>query len=259
MKTPLSGVMIIAWVCLCSWTALLAESSGERRWYTHEFDGSTTPDKASGERIVYQGKAPPAESLSADGIYTMRTTRSEGSKAWAVQVRDWAPSRGAGTVEFRAKIGAGDGGRGSARFSVSAGGAAWIMFLRPDHIRCRTANYGSDPGIGLKPGRFHTVRLVIRDHAADVYLDGAAKPVVTNWRGFGSPVTQIQFGDTTDEAGSEWGRVQWDYIRWSNTYSVSIAQQRAAMQAKARSASDPADTDTARLARATPSGSPYTP
>jgi len=230
MRNFTVGFVAAGFACLVLQAAAFGGSGDRSEWYTREFDGSTTPDKARGLRIVYEGKNPPSESRSAHGIYTMRTAQAKGQKIWRIEVPDWAPSTGSGTVEFRAKVGPGDGRRGSARFSVSNGRTSWIMYLLPNRIRCRTSRYGSDPVITLEPGRFHTVRLVIQSGVADVYVDGTLKPVVASWTGFGTGVTHILFGDATSEADTEWGQVQWDYIRWNNTYSVTPAQELAAMR-----------------------------
>lgn len=235
--------------CLLFAASVLAgPDNGPPHWYTHAFEGTALPNEAPGLQITYRGDTPPAESMSRDGVYTMRTTSEPGVKHWSIDMPDWRPSPGTGTLELRVRVGPGAGagaGRGSARVSVCNDNNNWTMYLNPDHIRCRTPQYGADPIIRMAPGAFHTIRLVIRGNGLAIHLDGDPEPVLTGWKGFGAPTTFIRFGDTTNQAEHEWGTVEWDHIRWNNAYSIDPAQEMAAREAGAAIAS--ADTPAPRL------------
>ena len=195
-------------------------------WFEHEYDGAVPPDETDLAVKRYGGAF--AVSRSEDGVYLMEIPREKGSHNWCIGSPDWAPARHA-TVELRFRIGPGDQEdvRGSARISVSNGRRAWTLFLqhRGDgaRIRFRTVVIKNDP-IRTVDNDFHTLRFVISDVRADVYLDADPTPVMTAWEGFGAGKRSfITIGDGSGE-DTEWGKTEWDYIRWNNSVAAPVVE-----------------------------------
>lgn len=184
--------------------------------FQYEFDGSKTPDISIPAWDAPWKKF--TESYSRNGLYKMLIPPGKGGRVWKIGPPFWDGMNTDSTVEFKVNVGDGDTTAGSARFCVGDGVRNWMIMLRngpnKDSFRLRTVHADSDPVIAV-PGDFFKLRICVKNHKADVYLNDNTEPVYVNWDGFVNTENDIVFGDGSSSE-TEWGTTVWDYIRWTN-------------------------------------------
>lgn len=151
------------------------------------------------------------QSLPGGGILRIDTASLTDSIRYDVS-SGWTPGAAGSTIEARLQVVSQLGGAASAgNLVIGSGAQVWVVRFSVGGVSeaITGGSFGATTDDALHTYRFTTDGTATG--TLDVYRDGAA---LGSFAATGAPNSSLRFGE--DHDGSA-GRIDWDYVRWTNT------------------------------------------
>ncbi len=185
--------------------------------WAYTYEGNVLPDNAAANPVWTKLFNTAATETVSNGILTIDGPALTDYVDYEIGPSPWSPTAAGTTIEFRLKVDSevANTPRGAQSLIAYAGSTMYYIGLATNKVF--DALLGGASSIPMDTtDAFHTYRLTINGltGTGTFYVDGNPTPAFTTPGVSLSPAqTHLDFGVNS---ANEAGKVEWDYIRWSN-------------------------------------------